>query len=188
LTLVFSSQSPISMVTTANDIAYVRAGQGSLGNNSYCVDFQLSSKQRSCFRFFVPSGCLFVEARNVNDDHAVDRVVSTAWVRPPVAVPLNDGHDRFTAATPAAFPDAFQRNASERFSSHHRRAGPIGALTQSRLGVCTETSLSHPLSATRFRSACTSAIVLPSNCLSNRGRDPPLESASAAVILQAANN
>jgi hypothetical protein len=157
------------------DIAYVPAGQGSPGNNSYCVDFQLSSKGRSCFHLLAPSGGLFVEARDVNGDHAIDLVVSTAWFRRPVAVLLNDGHGSFTAAIPAAFPDAFQQTVRTTFYAQQRAADPIGALTQSRLGVCTETLLPHPFSATRFRSLA-SVIFLPSHFFSNHGRDPPTRS------------
>jgi hypothetical protein len=156
------------------DIAYVQAGQGAAGNNSYCVDFRLSSRGRSCFWIFAPSGGLIVEARDVNGDHAVDLVVSTAWFRQPVAVLLNDGHGTFTAATAAAFPRAFQRASGGTFSSHQRFANSLGALTQSRLGVCTELPLSHPLSQTRFCLRLIWATVLPSSFLSRRGRAPPI--------------
>jgi hypothetical protein len=157
------------------DIAYVGAGQGSLGN-SYCVDFQLSSKGRSCFHLFAPAGGLFVEARDVNGDHAVDLVVSTAWFRQPVAVLLNDGHGSFTAVTPAAFPDAFQQIVAASFCSQQRAENPIGVLAQSRLGVCAGTPRSQPPSVTRFRSPFASAIFLSSDFLANPGRDPPIRS------------
>jgi hypothetical protein len=158
------------------DLAYVETGQSELGREAYWITFRLSSRGQHSVRILAPPAGLQIEARDVNGDHAVDLVVSTAWLRQPVAILLNDGHGAFTLAKPAAFPDAFQRIASERFSSHHRRAGPIGALTQSRLGAGMGTLLSHLLSATRFRAPFTSAIFLASYFLSNRGRDPPIPS------------
>lgn len=158
------------------DLAYVETGQGELSREAYWISFRLSFRGQHSARILAPPGGLQIEARDINGDHAVDLVVSTAWLRQPVAILLNDGHGAFAPAKPAAFPGAFHRTASKRFSSHHRRAGPIGALTQSRLVVCPGTPLSHPLSATRFRSPFTSAIFLPSYFLSNRGRDPPIRS------------
>jgi hypothetical protein len=155
------------------DLAYVQAGQS---REAYRISFRLSLRGQHSVRILAPPGGLQIEARDVNGDHAVDLVVSTAWFRQPVAILLNNGHGAFTPAKPAAFPDAFQRTASESLSSRHRRAGPISALTQSRLGVGTGTPLSHPLSVTRFRSPFTSPIFLPSYFLSNRGRDPPIRS------------
>lgn len=158
------------------DIAYVQAGQASPGNVSYCVDFLLSSKGRSCFPLVAPSGGLLVEARDVNGDHAVDLVVSTAWFRQPVAVLLNDGHGSFTATKPAAFPNAFQRATSKRFSSHQNLASLISALTQSRLSLFAQTPLSHPIAETRFRLRSACATPPSSSLLSNRGRAPPIHS------------
>ena len=158
------------------DLAYVQTGQSELSGEAYWISFRLSLQGQRSVRILAPPGGLQIQARDVNGDHAVDLVVSTAWLRQPVAILLNDGHGAFTPAKPAAFPDAFHRNARERFSFYHQHAGPIGALAQSRLGVGTGTPLSHPFSATRFRSPFTSAIFLPSYFLSNRGRDPPIPS------------
>lgn len=158
------------------DIAYVQAAQTSPGNISYCVDFLLSSRGRSCFRLVAPAGGLFVEARDVNGDHAVDLVVSTAWLRQPVVVLLNDGRGTFTAARPAAFPYAFQRATSKQFSSHKNLATSISALTQSRLSVFAQAPLSHPIAETRFRLRSACAMFPASSLLSHRGRAPPIHS------------
>jgi hypothetical protein len=158
------------------DIAYVQAGQGSAGNSSYCVDFRLSSKGRSCFRLVAPSGGLLVEARDVNGDHAVDLVVSTAWFRQPVVVLLNDGHGKFTAARPAAFPYAFQRATGQGFSPQQNLASSVGALTQSGSGVFAEIELSHPLPATRIRLHSAGRILFSPSVLSHHGRAPPIRS------------
>ena len=156
------------------DLAYVQMGQTEFSGEAYWISFRLSLRGQRSVRILAPPGGLQIQARDVNGDHAVDLVVSTAWFRQPVAILLNDGHGAFTLAKPTAFPEAFQRNASDRLSSQSRHARPIGALTQSRLGVGTVRPLSHPLSATRFRSPFTSTVFLPLWFLSNRGRDPPL--------------
>jgi hypothetical protein len=158
------------------DLATLQTCQDCSAVGSYWIQLQLSAAGPQSIHIFGPPGGLVVEARDVNGDHAVDLVLFTTWFRQPVAVLLNDGHGRFTAATPAAFPEAFQQSLRTSFYSQQHLPGPIGALTQSRLGVCTETPLSHSLSATRFRSPFTSAIFLPSYVLSNRGRDPPIRS------------
>jgi len=158
------------------DVAYVRTGQSGLSSDAYWISFRLSLGGEHSFRILAPPGGLQIEARDVNGDHAVDLVVSTAWLRQPVVILLNDGHGAFTPAKPGAFPGAFQRTASKRFASHHYLADPIGALAQSRAGACTEAPLSYPVSATRFRSPFVSAIILASYFLSNRDRAPPIRS------------
>ncbi len=157
------------------DTTYVQAGQDP-NNDSYYVNFRLSSKGRSCFRLFAPSGGISVEARDVNGDHAVDLVVTTAWFGQPVAVLLNDGHGTFTAAKPGAFPSAFRRAENKSFSTNRHLVSPTGVLTQSRLSMCAEASLSHRPLETRFHSHSSRAIFLPSYLLSNRGRAPPIRS------------
>ncbi len=158
------------------DIAYVQAGQSFQGNNIYCIEFRLSSRGPSCFWLVAPSGGLFVEARDVNGDHAIDLVVSTAWFRKPVAVLLNNGHGNFTAASPSAFPHAFQQVSNKGLSSQQRLATSISALTQSRVGVCTEMPLSDHASQARFRLLSTLAIFSPQSFRAHHGRAPPSQS------------
>lgn len=158
------------------DLAYVQAGQSGLSSDAYRINFRLSFRGPYSVSVVAPPGGLQIEARDVNGDHAVDLVVSTAWLRQPVAILLNDGHGSFTPAKPATFPDAFQQSTSERFASHHLLAGPTGALTQSRLRVCRETLLSHALPQARFRPRSRWAILLSSYFFSNRGRAPPIRS------------
>jgi len=156
------------------DLAYVGAGQDNTNADSYWVDFRLSSQEQKCVRVIAPPGGLLIEARDVNGDQAVDLVVSTAWLRQPVAILLNDGRGSFKAANPGAFPGAFQRAESNRFSGHQHLICAVDALTQSRLGVCTEKPLSHRLSETQFDPRSSSAIFLSSHYVSTRGRAPPI--------------
>jgi hypothetical protein len=60
-----------------------------------------------------PTGGLQLTSRDVNGDHFVDVVVTTAWTNQPIAVLLNDGRGNFSPSNPAAFPGAF--SASRNF-------------------------------------------------------------------------
>jgi hypothetical protein len=158
------------------DLAYIEAGQGGPGTNTYWLDLRLSFQGPRAIRVLAPSGGLFLEARDVNGDHAVDLVVTTAWFRQPVAVLLNNGHGTFTAAKPVEFPDAFKRAQNNSLSGPQQVNGAVGALTQSRLGVDTVTTESHPLPQVPFRSL-SSLVTLPcSSHLVRRGRAPPIRS------------
>jgi len=73
----------------------------------YRLTFQLSSgpQQTLCLR--APTGGLQLTSRDVNGDHFVDVVVTTAWTNQPIAVLLNDGRGNFSPSNPATFPGAF---------------------------------------------------------------------------------
>lgn len=158
------------------DLAYVETGQSGPGTRTYCVELHLTSKGRSCIRLSAPSGGLFVEARDVNGDHAVDLVVTTAWFRQPVAVLLNNGDGTFTAATPATFPGAFTRAQNNRLFVPQHVNGTVGLLTQSRLSIYRQTPLAHSVPEARPRWHSTGVIPFSSSCLSHRGRAPPIRS------------
>ena len=72
--------------------------------------FSVLTAGRQFFRLVAPAGGLLIEARDVNGDHTVDLVFTSAWFRQPVAVLLNDGHGRFLRAEPGAFPGAFRES------------------------------------------------------------------------------
>jgi hypothetical protein len=48
-----------------------------------------------------------IEARDVDGNHTVDLLFSTAWRKQPVAIFLNNGRGGFSRAEVAAFPAAF---------------------------------------------------------------------------------
>src|SRR5271168_4089505 len=92
------------------DVANVQVGDSASGTSSYWIQLQLSGAGRQSIQLVAPRGGLLIEARDVNGDHTVDLVFTTAWFRQPVAVLLNDGHGRFLRAEPGAFPGAFRES------------------------------------------------------------------------------
>lgn len=95
------------------DVASIQSGRtNSSSTNDYWVQVRLSGSAASSFRLVGPKGGLRIEARDVNGDHAVDLVLSTAWLRRPVVVLLNDGHGSFQPVAPTAFPAAFRKSNS----------------------------------------------------------------------------
>jgi hypothetical protein len=92
------------------DRASIQSGRGAEDDGTYWIQFQCSTAGRQFIRLVAPAGGLLIEARDVNGDHTVDLVFTTAWFRQPVAVLLNDGHGRFLRAEPGAFPGAFRES------------------------------------------------------------------------------
>src|SRR5271154_5003028 len=89
------------------DLASIQTGPTSCGSSAYWIQFQLSTAGRQSIQLVAPPGGLRIEARDVNGDHAVDLVFTSAWFRQPVAIFLNDGHGSFSRAEPTAFPGVF---------------------------------------------------------------------------------
>ena len=89
------------------DLASIQTGRDGCGGSAYWVQFQLSTAGRQSIQLVAPPGGLRIEARDVNGDHAVDLVFTSAWFRQPVAILLNDGHGSFSRAEPTAFPGVF---------------------------------------------------------------------------------
>jgi hypothetical protein len=75
----------------------------SSSNMRYSIRFQLSAGIAQAIGVTAPAGGLHIVPRDVNGDHALDLLVSTAWLHQPVAVLLNDGHGNFTLSDPTAF-------------------------------------------------------------------------------------
>ncbi len=86
------------------DLATVDLDGFDAPNARYSIRFQLTAGPGQSIGVAAPFGGLHVAARDVNGDNALDLIVSTAWLHQPVAILLNDGHGRFTLASPAAFP------------------------------------------------------------------------------------
>src|SRR6202043_727763 len=78
------------------DLASVQAGQSDLTRTDYWVQLQLSVRGRQSFQIVAPIGGLQIVSRDVNGDHALDLVLTTTWLRRPVAILLNDGHGNFS--------------------------------------------------------------------------------------------
>jgi len=88
------------------DLATVQTGDSSQHESHYRICLQLSSGSQQSFGVTAPMGGLQLAPLDVNDDHILDLVVSTTWLRQPVAILLNDGHGKFTLADPRAYPEA----------------------------------------------------------------------------------
>jgi len=87
------------------DLARVQVGQSNASLTRYWIDFQLSGGGlRQAIGVTAPTGGLRLASRDVNGDTFPDVVVTTAWLRDPVAVLLNDGHGNFTLRDPGGFP------------------------------------------------------------------------------------
>ena len=70
----------------------------------YSIRFRLAAGGGQSFGVAAPFGGLYIAARDVNGDNALDLVITTAWLHEPVAVLLNDGHGQFTFVRAAASP------------------------------------------------------------------------------------
>ncbi len=158
------------------DLASIQAGQNSYGNASYRIQLQLSATGRQSFQLVAPAGGLFIEARDVNGDHAVDLVLATAWSGQPVAIFLNDGHGSFSRVEPTAFPEAFSEATTNLAPGSNTARDAVGFPAQSRPGIYSE---AKALGHLRPRA---SSIPLLSTCflaspflISHAGRAPPAE-------------
>jgi hypothetical protein len=87
------------------DLATVQSGPDR-SDTRYWIRLEFSTGLRDDIGLIAPSGGLHITSRDVNGDHFLDLVVSTAWQHHPVAVLLNDGHGKFTVRDPAQFPRA----------------------------------------------------------------------------------
>lgn len=94
------------------DSAHVNRGNIVSGSERYSIDFHFAAQAPQSFQVEAPGGGLRIEARDVNGDHAIDLILTTAWLRQPVAILLNDGHGNFSRTAPSTYPDAFRRAAT----------------------------------------------------------------------------
>jgi hypothetical protein len=88
------------------DLATVETGLVGVSHARYWIGFRLSAGARQMIGVNAPVGGLEIASRDVNGDNIVDLVVSTAWLKSPVVVLVNDGHGNFTIREPSAFSSA----------------------------------------------------------------------------------
>jgi len=159
----------------------VRVEGGRIGSSSadYWIQLQLSASGQQAIRLIGPPGGLTVEARDVNGDHAVDLVLTTSWLRQPVAVFLNDGHGGFSRAEPSEFPGAFSDSRRNWGAPPIPVLEAVGILSQPRASIWSDaTGLPDVRGPTDSAPACNSAPLLNSFLGSYAGRAPPLEVSS----------
>src|SRR5580692_4384463 len=116
------------------DLVGVQAGQGNVARTNYWIQLQLSAAGRQTISLVAPSGGLQIAARDVNGDQIPDLILTTAWLRQPVAIFINDGHGAFTRVAPDAFPEAFREPPSNWDSASDRIPDSVAVPPSSRAG------------------------------------------------------
>jgi hypothetical protein len=158
------------------DTASVQSGADRAGATDYRIQVQLSTVGQQSIRLVAPTGGLFIEARDVNGDHAVDLVLTTAWFRQPVAIYLNDGHGGFSRAEPNAFPGAFSESKANWTPTTSVAADAVGVPPQSGFGIRTaEPDSLHDRSPETLIPASSAGFPINPFLVSQPGRAPPSE-------------
>jgi hypothetical protein len=85
------------------DLATVEIGQVTASNARYWIGFKMTAAAPQLIPVTAPLGGLEITSRDVNGDNTLDLVVTTSYLRNPVAILVNDGHGHFTLTDPAAF-------------------------------------------------------------------------------------
>jgi hypothetical protein len=158
------------------DIASIQSGRSDSSRTNYWIQLQLSEAGRQSIQLVAPAGGLIIEARDVNGDHAIDLVLSTAWLRQPVAIFLNDGHGNFSRAEPTAFPGAFSESKTNWVSGSSLTTDAVGMASQSGAGVCAEEQDSlHNQSPAGLIPSSSAGFPVSPFLVSQPGRAPPSE-------------
>lgn len=156
------------------DLASVETGRSDFSGTNYWIQLQLTTAGHQSIQVVASMGGLEIAARDVNGDHAVDLVLTTALLRQPVAILLNDGHGNFTRAAPAAFPGAFTESETNWASGSNQATDAVGVPPQSRAGIFLETrGLPYPKAQVDFTLLLSKALFLSPFLTSHLGRAPP---------------
>ena len=158
------------------DLASVQAGKSDLTGTDYWIQLQFSAAGRQTFQIVAPMGGLQIVARDVNGDHALDLVLTTAWLGQPVAILLNDGQGSFSRVGPDAFPGAFSESETGWHSNTDCAVETVGVPPQPREDVFSETELFLSLRLqARFLAGSDSRFSIAPFLISHLGRAPPFE-------------
>ena len=159
------------------DLASVQTGRSDSSRADYWIQLQLTTAGRQSFHVVASMGGLQIAARDVNGDHAVDLVLTTAFLNQPVAVLLNDGKGNFTRASPSAFPGAFRESKANWAPGGHQVTGAVGVPPQARAGFFSETRrLLYPKAQVDFTPLSTHGLFFSPFLKSHPGRAPPSQS------------
>jgi hypothetical protein len=156
------------------DLADVQIGRSDVSLTDYWIRLQLSAAGRQTILVVAPSGGLQIDARDVNGDHALDLVLTTTWLRQPVAILLNDGRGNFSRVDPTAFPEVFTEPKTSWGFATHQVPEAVGVPPQSRVGI-------WPAKARLPHVGSRAGAIPPSNCgfllnlflICQPGRAPP---------------
>jgi hypothetical protein len=158
------------------DLANVQTGRADSSFTDYRIQLQLTAAGRQFLQVFAPTGGLQIAARDVNGDQAVDLVLTTAWLKQPVAVFLNDGHGGFSRVEPAAFPGAFSDSTTNFARAPGAAADVVALPPQSRSGIHAEArELSDFRLLANLIPVSSFGFVFGSFPISHAGRAPPSE-------------
>jgi hypothetical protein len=156
------------------DFASIQAGQYRPGSSDYSIQIYLSRVGRQSIDLIAPVGGLLLEARDVDGDHAIDLVVSTAWRNQPVAIFLNDGHGSFSRAKLAAFPRAFNAGGTIWLSASNPATGDLAIAPQPGAGIWSDEKHSGiDRSPARLLALSRAGFPPDSFLTSQSGRAPP---------------
>jgi hypothetical protein len=156
------------------DIASVQTGRSDFSRTDYWIQIQLTTAGHQSIQVAASIGGLQVSARDVNGDHAVDLVLTTALLRQPVAILLNDGHGNFTRAAPSAFPGAFSESETNWASGSNQVTDAVGIPPQSRVELFLKMrGLPYPKAQEDFTPISIDALFLRTFLTSHLGRAPP---------------
>ena len=114
------------------DLASVQYGTSDSTRTAYRIQLQFSAAGSQFFQITAPIGGLQIVSRDVNGDSALDLVLTTTWLRQPVAILLNDGHGSFTRVDPDAFLEAFSESGTTWSSTTDNATDAVGISPQSR--------------------------------------------------------
>jgi hypothetical protein len=156
------------------DVASIQSSSDSSSLTNYWIQLQLSAGGRQSILVVGPVGGLRIAARDVNQDHFPDLVVSSAWQEKPLAIFLNDGRGVFHKVDPSAFPRAADKFETVLDSSPPQLAEPLATLPRPLVGSFSQTKcvLSARKEAGRVPRA-NSRYVLSPFLVSFPGRAPP---------------
>ena len=158
------------------DLARIQPGKSNGRNTDYWVDLQLSAAGRQTFQIVAPIGSVQITSRDVNGDSLPDLVLTSTWVKQPVAIFLNDGRGTFSRVEPAAFPEAFGESQARLVSHTDQDTDAVDAPPQSREYISSEIDLFlYGRSQSRFTAAADSRFDIDPFLFSHFGRAPPFE-------------
>lgn len=161
------------------DFASIEGGTNVSGSANYWIELQLTSIGRQSIQLVAPAGGLLIQARDVNGDHAIDLVFTTAWFGQPVAIFLNDGRGGFSRAEPDAYPGAFSESKTNWISTTDLATDAVGVPSQSGAGICAEESNAlHDRSPAGLVPPPRPGFPVSPFLVSHAGRAPPIEAFS----------
>lgn len=156
------------------DLASVQTASSGEGLTKYSIQLRLTKAGIQSISLVAPAGGLWIEARDVNGDHAIDLIFTTAWLKQPVAILLNDGHGRFSRAEPKTFPAAFRDSSQNWASQAESLTDALGVASSPNVTGISWLCWTAPLPANTFGFGSRASRVSNLQFRTRGGRAPPL--------------